>query len=627
MAEVMFPGGDEFEAHVISVSEQYFQESDNEKFERMRLNRLNFESFHHRADMSHKKAGQSKEFLPKQSLAVEQIVAFFEQGLIESGDWFNVETEPGIVEDAALLKSDDVRKILQQHLDKNNFVEFVSDSVKLGLLGSLMIAKVRGELVDNPSFKAETKEFPDGTFKRVLKKQFNNTWELKLDLIRQEDWYPDPTGNDVYEMQRIAMDLSQVQKMSVGKAAVYDPVIVKMLGPSEEDLEQKHLKSKETNQIKIPSAGFRRTVEIWEFWGDIIHPQTGLMLAENVTWTIANRRHLISKPKPNPFWHGKSPFVVSPLTRVPKSVWHRALMDAPTKNNTALNELYNLIVDGGMMATHGIKQIRPDWLEDPRQVAAGIPPGTTLSANSSMPPGAKVLERVDTSSLSSETIAIYSLMNSEFAASALSNDLRLGQTPARETKATAIVESSNTITTIFTGMAKIIESQYIEQILTKGYMNILQHIKDIDPPSLEAQLGKIRAQEVLAQPAEDIFAASAQGMKFKVYGVSRTLSKLKDFRKLTAFLQTLATNPLFVQEFLKRFSIGKLFGEIGRALDIATERIQPDSLDANPAEALPAAGVPNAQSQIPQASAGTDGTIESQIPRGDFPPSPAVEGR
>ena len=84
------------EQQVIQTTKNYITESTQAKTGRMQLNRDNFDCYHLMQDYSHKTAGQSKEFLSKQSMAVEQITAFFQQGLVDIGDWFSVELSPGM---------------------------------------------------------------------------------------------------------------------------------------------------------------------------------------------------------------------------------------------------------------------------------------------------------------------------------------------------------------------------------------------------------------------------------------------------------------------------------------------------------------------------------------------------
>jgi hypothetical protein len=614
------------DAVIVRTTENYIRESYEARRERIRLNRLNYDIYHHRQDYAHKRPGQSQEFLPKQQMAVEQMSSFVAQGLVDVGHWFNVEQQPGVKKNR--VDATEVYFLLQRQLEKTKFLSFVSDSIKTGALGSLMIAKIHGQ--QKPLARFFT-QMVDG--KRRLLKAEKDIWQLYVELIRPEDYYPDPTGAGLYECQTMWADKSAVLALCEGDNPLYEKDKVESLnGYSPSDYDESWAdKDRETDQSRTYSD-YRVRVKLTECWGDIIEPTTGKVLHKNVTWTVANDTVLISKPKPNPFWHGKSPFVVAPITRVPFSVWHRAPMDAATRTNIAINELYNLMVDAGMMSVFGIKQLRTDWLEDDREVADGIRPGMTLRVSSNCPPGAAALQRVDEGALSSEALNMFNLMNAEHNTSAMTNDLRMGAMPSRAVKATEVVEASQTITSMFSGIAKSIEVDFIEPILERAWNVIMQNANDLDSDEVMALLGDARANELASLSPEDRFAETSQGNKFRVFGVSQTLNKQKDFRKLTALLQTVGSSEILLEGFMKKFSFEKLLTEIVRSLDIQPGTIEQDEVDQimmqlNTA-AMQSTGSPNMQSQIPQADTGPaqPDVVQSNIPRSTFPPSPAVTG-
>lgn len=612
---------------LVELTSSYIEEALNAKQNRMRLNRINFDCYHLRQDYSHKRPGQSQEFLAKQSMAVEQISTFIQQGLVDAGEWFNVENSPGVKNPP--ITPEEAKLLIMRALDQCDFLAFVGDSVKLGLLQSLMIAKYHGHYVDVPRYYTEVKEV-NGEYKDVLKKASLKVWQPKIDLVRAEDYYPDPTGRGLYEIEEIYMDISDLYAMSEGENAIYDRAAVELVQGSFQDADmQAARKASETGQ-NTTYSNYRKRVKIHQCYGTIIDQDTGKIKRKNVFWTVADTRILIQKPTENKFWHDISPVITSPFIRVPNSVWHKALMDGPTQTNIALNELYNLMVDAGMNDAHGIKQIRADWLEDESQITNGIYPGITLKVNQSCPPGAKVLERVDTSSLTTESLNVFNTMNAEFSASSLTNDLRMGVLPNRAVKATEVVEASQSITSVFTGISKVLEKQYMEPGLDMMWKNILQHLDAMDFSEIADLIGEGRATAILSMSPEERFAKCCQGYKFSVYGISRILAKQKDFKKLTALLQTITASDLLVEEFMKEYSFGGFLNEIMRSLDISIDRIKisEEEKAAQMAQQMAQAGQmggsqpgqsPDDQSQIQQADsqAGAE-SVESMIPRSNF---------
>jgi hypothetical protein len=279
-----------------------------------------------------------------------------------------------------------------------------------------------------------------------------------------------------------------------------------------------------------------------------------------------------------------------------------------------MNELYNLNVDAAMMEVHGIKQLRSSWLENSAQVSEGIAPGTTLLVNSSCPPGAKVLERVDTSAMTPESMNMLNMMDREFNQSALTNDFRLGSMPERQVKATEIVASNQSLTGIMNGIVKVIEEEMVSKVLDKSWLTMAQHMNDLDSDEVKAIVGEEQAKFVANMDPEEIFAQTALGHQYKVFGLSQTLNKIQDFRKIQALLQSIGASPQMMQEFTRKYSMTRLLGEIIKSLDIDDEK-----LIASPQEQQQRAA--EMQMQAMAEAAGKGGEGMTQDPRGSNPQS------
>jgi hypothetical protein len=609
----MEPTGEVVHDPVVQIINNCFEESYHAKRTRMFLNASNFNCYHGKQDYSHKKAGQSKEFIGKVYLATEQITSFMQQAVSDETDWFQIEAEDGMPENLMKLKPEEMQKILERELKNNNINHLIPDAIKLGLLGSLMIVKVHGQYEVKEKFfsKSLSSTVGDGPESKLFKTK-NDVWRLKLEIVRQEDWYPDPTGEGLYEMQVIEMDWYKLMDIAKRNPDIYDVQAVNDCGTMVQE-EQKVKKSRETDQNATFSS-YRRRIKIKEYWGDIIETGTGKVLHKNVVCAVANDHYLIRPPKPNPFWHGKSPFVSCPIIRVPHSVWHKALMDMPTKLNVATNELFNLMFDSGMMSTFGIKQVREQWLDDPTEIDDGVFPGQTLKVNSSCPPGMKVLEQVATGGTPQEAMNMYQLADRELQAMEMSSDIRNGMLPQREVKATEVVSSQNNINGMFKGITSNIETGFIEKILEKSWLTNAQYLNDVDHDDMIAMFGQERGRVISAMSAADRFADTVKGRKFKVFGMSSILNKVNDFRKLTSLMQTMGQTPVLVQEFAKVADFGKLTTQIIKSLDIDFDKIKKDT--TGPGSQPEGPGNPNGQASpqaLGQLAAGGGDQI-SQIP-------------
>jgi hypothetical protein len=393
--------------------------------------------------------------------------------------------------------------------------------------------------------------------------------------VRPEDYYPDPTGNGLYEIQSVEKDLHEVIRASEGDDPIYDPAAVRELIDTDysKPLEEKRTDA-DRNQEEAAPPAFRKRVVITEFWGTILN-EDGTVMHENVLAAVANGRHLIRKPEPNPFWHQESPFVVVPLLRVPFSVWHRALYDDPADLNLAINEMFNLMLDGGIASVWGIKQLRTEDLEDPSQVEHGIPQGITLKVKQTLPPNVKVLEKVVEGEVPQDAMAVFEFLNREFANSVLTNELKLGSLPPKQVKATEVVEASQSQAITLDGI--IADMEYaIARVLRLAWYTILQNMDDIPTEALEDVTDRQVALLLSRASPEERFSLFFGKTNLKVFGLNATLQKAMHFQKLVAMLQLAMQNPLLLRAFIRRFSGDKALRMVMRALNVNVDDLEKD---------------------------------------------------
>lgn len=610
-------------------------EADQAKRSRMLRNRDAFDMYHLRHDFSHKKEGQSMEILSKQKMAVEQIKSFFQQALVDLGDWWRcVPRNESATGEEMSITPEEVQQLTNYMLKKADYYSHVGNSVQSALLGSLAVTSTGGKLTSKPKFKVRS-EGRGKTYRKYVEKTEDQTWELVLDIIRQENYYPDPQGAGLYKITDSWVDLFEIQKLSEGDDAIYDITEVNKITPyaGDEGI-QEFRKSREQGQNTV-YGGMRPRVKITEFWGTIVDDGTGEIMCSNCVATLANDTQVIRKPTANPLWHQGHPIIAAPLLEVANSVWHTALMDAPTAHNRALIEIFNLILDAAMMEVHAIKQLRVDVLKDPKQVSDGIKPGDTLQVTSALQPGAKVLEPVTAVSIPPDALNVMNILGQEFNASALTNDLRQGVMPFRAVKATEVVEASNTITSVFQGIAKNVETKLIQPELELAWQTTAQNWDLIDKEVFISLFGPERGEELSQMSPQDVFVNTVNGLRFEVYGITLTLGKTADFKKYMQLLQTIGTSEVLIEEFTKKYDFGKLLGEIMTSLDLSKKKIELDKMSQQMnagAPQAPASGAqeqpggapgasPNPQSQIPQAGAGSMADIFQQP---NFPGSPAL---
>jgi len=350
--QLVSPGAD---LMVIKAVQAAKHQADRAKRVRILRNRENMSVFLGEQDWTHKQPGQSKESLPKTSTAIEQLSAFIERALIQFGDWYSMDFSR---EAREILPPEKARRLLNCFLENipvgdQNSVDFrvlMGDAMKLGALESLLIFKIHGGNMMERRFFAEPGVVrlngETGEFERAedeIKSEEEEFWRLKIDLVPANDYYPDPTGEGLFEIHTSEMDFHVAKQRA--EEGIYDPVAIDRI---EEDFVRaldKRRRPRERGQEETQKPDFRRRIVIDEYWGTMLDAQ-GKIVERNILTAVANDKWLIRPPEANPFWHGESPFVASPLTRVPLSVWHRALFDDASRLNVAINELFSLGLDG-----------------------------------------------------------------------------------------------------------------------------------------------------------------------------------------------------------------------------------------------------------------------------------------
>lgn len=553
-------------------------ESEDAKIDRIRKNRRNMDVFLGRQDWSHKQEGQSTEFIPKVPVAVEQMCAFVKKGLISFGDWFSINLDRSL---ADIVDGAQIREVLKCFFNdlwvRNNVSTslpiIISDGVKQALLESLMIFKVHGGMMTRrtPKFLPEariTKEDAELAFEE------EKVWRLRIDLVRCEDYYPDPSGNGLYEIHRVERDLHEV--IEAAEDGMYDMAAVKQLidvdfkRPEDEKKPERN-----RNQPETVKPSFRKKVVLMEFWGTLLN-NDGTVAHKNIVCTVANDRYLIRPPEPNPWWHQESPFVVAPLIRVPDSVWHKALYDHGSDLNIAINELFNLMLDGGLASVWGIKQLRMEDLEDPSQVAGGVRQGTTLAVKQTLPHNAKVLETVSTGEIPRDAMLIYEALNREFNQAVLTNEMKVGQLPPRKVLATEVVEVTQSQAVTLDGLIGDIEICSLVPMIRKAWLSILQNADDIPEHAWSSTLDKRVAMMIMRASAEERYALFAQKSQFRVNGLSATLARAMDFQKSIALMQVIMQNPLLARAFIVKYSADKHLRKLMNYLNMNPDDMEKD---------------------------------------------------
>ncbi len=200
-------------------------EAENARLTRDRFTRANYDMYHLRHDFSHKKEGQSTEILSTQRMAVEATKSFFQQALADITEWYSIKIKDSSVdEEAMLIKPHEAKTLMDFQLTQSEYFSHVGMCIQRALLGSLMISKTHGKFVPKHKFVVKTKK--KGLFrkKKHVVTTDDKTWQLSYSRIRNEDFFPDPTGRGNYCIEDIHTDLHTIKALSKGDDAIYSGI-------------------------------------------------------------------------------------------------------------------------------------------------------------------------------------------------------------------------------------------------------------------------------------------------------------------------------------------------------------------------------------------------------------------
>lgn len=554
---------------VIKTLRAYKKEAHQARITRLAKNRLNRQVFMGEQDYSEKRPGQSTEFIPKLGIAAEQLTNFVKKALTNFGNYFDVEMNG----ERMPILEEEFRKLIMFYFNdlpgedgkSTSFQDILGDAVKTGSLESLMTFKVHGHQVNKRGYLVE-----EGENGKELVVNDNSVWRPRIDIVPDTSYLPDPKGEGLYEIHTVERDISHLEMMA--EDGIYDPDVVAKIRESFEE-EEYNFKRRPVERGQDESKGpeFRKRVVIDECWGNLLD-NDGRIIKKNMLTAVANDKYLIRPPEDNPFWHGKSPFVSRPLVRVPFSVWHKAVFDHAASLNIALNEIFNLMLDGALATVWGIKQVRAYGLENDEQISDGLSQGMSLIVREDFPMDGKVVEDLTQGQVPPEALTMFQVVSDNLSESAFANELKFGQIPSN-VKATTVLEASKSQDAILDGVAAGIEYATAEVIQLTA-LNIMQHAEDLDDEKVMNAVGKRTALLLSRLTPEERFAAFAGNMDFKVFGVSTLLARSRNFQKFAALLQVASSNPVLLSALFKRYDPNKMLDFMFKAIDIDPKDIE-----------------------------------------------------
>ncbi len=496
-------------------------------------------------DFSKKADWQSKCFIPKMATAIDKAVALVKRALIGTKAFFTVESE------SHPEKCEAVKKLVDFWLTRSDFKTKFVQALFPGMITGWAVQKyywsIEKKLERQLITETEVDEFGTPITTQKWDKVERLVSGLKIKNVSNYNFYIDPTAKELnfadsrYTIERVEMDLAELKQMvadekdlpeddRVWDAKAIDGIEADFASKSE-DLDER------TRNGMLPSKNpYRRKVELLEFWGDIIDDDTNKIVHRGCVCTIANSKYVIRKPEPNPFWHGKPPYVLIIPKPDSNRVEGKSLIEDDVRMNYTMNNIVNLQVDNLSYAI--LKMFRVDEFTGDQNDLYDLYPGKVFRGP------ANSIEEIKMGDIPMGSFAELNFFDREIQQNTSITDPVMGMSSnkGRQTLGEVNAKTSNSMSH-FDSIAFDLEDISITNIVEMTYSLIFQFM-DWSEPYVAKILGSLVIPLDISRLSEDERRDLISGnFVFKGGGISLMVAKEEKISKLFKLLE-LAINPM-----------------------------------------------------------------------------------
>lgn len=541
---------------------------------------------------------QSKVVISKVVNTVNHATAILKAGVTQTRDWFDLVSESADPLDQALLpylKLLARAQVEERDLDsKMDLLDNWIIGLKCAMVTAPLVFKVVPRMetrkIRRFRFEDEGMEEPEDPRKALMYRQMktqgasrsqiaqaleiplNFTSDLeeveevtiKAELVDPFDFFPDTTGANRYDIQKIRGDLVELDRMTEASGFIPSALEVargKIKGrtiPEEED--------EQRERVEEEASGPERRFS-WsgiEFWG-VVHGQDGRTICKDHVVTIIEG--VVVRVAENKFEDGR-PFTHTPVEPVPFSKHGRGTITPVVGVATAIIELSNAVLDSIKYEVLKAWELDVDLVSNPKELTKGIVPGGVFSKANMGGKDRKMLTALDVGKLPGGVLALLTQLDRWYQEGTAVTELTQGLAPMRGTPtATEIADRRQGTNIAFRSIAQWMEKASLEPILTSIFNRMLSFrvFGKGGRRWVEKVLGPQEATRFFALVAERIDAGQGSfriPLEFKVTALSNIVARAQELDKLTALLQVSQGIP----GFINRLKMDKMAVKIINAL-------------------------------------------------------------
>jgi len=398
-----------------------------------------------RQDYSSKKDWQSKIFVPKIFMSVEQATAIVKRAIMSPRRLFKLSLRDPKDEDAKEVMSD-VERELKQSLQDSNFAQSYAESIKEAFLVGLGIPKLVWE----------------GGLRFVN----SATYRTFID----PDWESGSPDPPKYIIEEKEMDLAELKDMAnrINDEAGKNLFNIAEINKIKED--HRDIEKETEERIRKGLSTHTKTdkrVKVWEFWGSIIDKEKNTV-KKNQLRVIANESYVI-RSQDNPFDHQRPPYLpVVPITYPHRGAWGVSLVEPIVKIQYAYNNIINLGIDNLNFSINKMFEYQPSNLVNPKSMTQ-MYPGKLVAKHS---PAQAVME-IRTSGLGSDSFMVMDLLQSEIQKGTAVTEFLMGTAGKSKTATEAELKTAQA-QGLFDTIARDIETNSLSPMIEMAFDLLIQ---------------------------------------------------------------------------------------------------------------------------------------------------------
>lgn len=552
-----------------------------EKQPRREQNKLNWNYFHGTIDWSHKRPEDPRIHLHKVGVAAERLRAKIKGALMKYDQWLTVERR--YHQDGSILPEFVAKNLVIEQLSKAHGKSKLSDAILRGALESRIAVKLSSKQVVKPRFVKKG----DTTIREE-----KTVYQMDLPVMGFEQLHIDVDNQDdpIYIIEEGEVERYRIEALASDDQSADKPYNEEMLedlgrAPDRSPADEVERAAK-GNENQFPRMKQRNNIVVHNYFGHILDDNGSIMKwkneggeeveLKNIFCVVANEDKLLIDPTRNTRLSAKSPYIYSDILRSPNN-GRKALLDAGTTINQAIDELMSLMLAGAIKSVHNVTWYRPEWIEDKRALSGGIKDGAQLPLNGSAPPGMDPVGTCETGKVPQEAFAMKNSLEQVFAENVLSSQTDMGQTNTANKLATELNQMSTAISDIFDSIGGDIEEVFMGQLGEEALYDVIQNLDDMDEDEVKACFGDMQqlADQFLQLSPKDRFKQVSGIFRFSGKGLRGLIANQAKAQALINLVNTMMANPMTAQSSEMTISVSKLLMQIAKGFGLDVEELAP----------------------------------------------------